>query len=303
MMYSFEKNIFMKYSLLLFFLFFAFAGFCGGSNADSSSREISIMTYNIKMLPRGANSFIHHFPLRRARLIPDKLIAEGVDVIVFQEAFDGVADRILRKKLKPAYPYCMGFKNRKVISYKRAGGVLIFSKYPMTELESIKYTQCKGIDCAGNKGALLVEVLHPAGRFQLFGTQMQAGGGKELKESQYAEAGALLKRHVQPGVLQFAAGDFNTKKANRELYDTLVRALDAQDGDITGELQYTSDHLLNDMDSYDPQKRNLIDYVFVRPNGVNILGTRRYVRKFEQTWHPKHKDLSDHFAMILKMHL
>lgn len=294
----------MRYCLLVLFLSFSVTAFCGGSPVnDTASREISIMTYNIKMLPRGANSFIHHFPLRRARLIPDKLIAEGVDVIVFQEAFDGVADRILRKKLSTAYPYNMGFKNRKVVSYKRAGGVLIFSKYPMTELESIKYTQCKGIDCAGNKGALLVEVQHPAGKFQLFGTHMQAGGSKELKVSQYAEAGALLKRHEQPGVPQFAAGDFNTKKGNRELYDTLVRALDAQDGDISGELQFTSDHILNDMENYDPKKRNLIDYVFFRPNGFRISSATRYVRKFEQQWHPKHKDLSDHFAMILKMHL
>jgi endonuclease/exonuclease/phosphatase family metal-dependent hydrolase len=302
MMYIFGENTFMRYCLLVFLLSFSVDAICGGSANDTASREISIMTYNIKMLPRGANSFIHHFPVRRAKLIPGKLITEGVDVIVFQEAFDGLADRILRRMLKPLYPYCMGFQNRKVVSYKRAGGVLIFSKYPMTELESIKYTQCKGIDCAGNKGALLVEVRHPAGKFQLFGTHMQAGGGKDLKESQYAEAGALLKRHEQQGVPQFAAGDFNTKKTDPNLYDTLVRALDAQDGMITGDLQYTSDHLLNDMDSYNPEKRNVIDYVFCRPNGVKVTDTRRYVRKFEQPWHSKHKDLSDHFAVVLKTH-
>jgi endonuclease/exonuclease/phosphatase family metal-dependent hydrolase len=132
---------------------------------------------------------------------------------------------------------------------------------------------------------------------------MQAGGGKELKESQYAEAGALLKRHQQQGVPQFAAGDFNTKKGDHTLYDTLVRALDAQDGLITGDLQYTSDHLLNDMDSYNPEKRNVIDYVFCRPNGVNVCNTSRCVRKFEHPWHPRHKDLSDHFAVVFKAHL
>jgi endonuclease/exonuclease/phosphatase family metal-dependent hydrolase len=214
-----------------------------------------------------------------------------------------MADRILRKKLSVAYPYNMGFKNRRVVTYKRAGGVLIFSKYPLTELESIKYTQCKGIDCAGHKGVLLVEVAHPAGKFQLSGTHMQAGGGKELKESQYAEAGALLKKHQQPGVPQFAAGDFNTHKDNPELYDTLLRALDAQDGEITGDQLFTTDHLLNDMETYEPTHRSVIDYVFFRPNGVRSVSSSRYVRRFQQQWHPKHKDLSDHFAMILKMHL
>jgi endonuclease/exonuclease/phosphatase family metal-dependent hydrolase len=295
----------MNYFLAFLFLLFSVAGFCGASGHLPSdtvpSREISIMTYNIKMLPRGANSFIHHFPLRRARIIPDKLIAEGTDVIVFQEAFDGVAVRILRRRLKVAYPYDMGFQNRKLVTYKKAGGVLIFSKYPLTEIESIKYTQCKGIDCAGHKGSMLVEVAHPAGRFQLLGTHMQAGGSRELKESQYAEAAALLKRHQQPGIPQFAAGDFNTKKGKPVLYDSLVRALDAQDGDISGDLKYTSDHMLNDMEEYDTTRRNLIDFIFIRPNGVTPVSTRRYIRQFEQRWHPRHKDLSDHFAVVMRM--
>ena len=298
----------MKHLLSILLLFTAVIGICGGSETQKNdtipSHQISIMTYNIKMLPRGANSFIHHFPLKRARLIPDKVIEEGADVVVFQEAFDGVAVRILRKKLSAAYPYNMGFQNRKVISYKRAGGVLMFSKYPLSEIESIKYSQCKGIDCAGNKGSMLVEVAHPAGRFQLLGTHMQAGGSKDLKESQYAEAGALLKRHEQAGVPQFAAGDFNTKKAaNPELYDSLVRALHAEDGNICSDLQFTSDHSLNDMEEYNPAKRNVIDYVFFKGNGVKPVSATRCVRRFEQQWDAKHKDLSDHFAMVLRMQL
>ena len=197
----------------------------------------------------------------------------------------------------------MGYQNRKLVSYKRAGGVLIFSKYPMKELESIRYKQCKGIDCAGHKGVMLVEVEHPAGKFQLSGTHMQAGGSPELKESQYAELGALLKKHEQVGVPQFAAGDFNTKKDRPVLYDTLVRILDAQDGEFSGNLKFTSDHLLNDMYDYDTEKRHIIDFVFFRPNGIKPRSVARYVRKFEQQWHPKHKALSDHFAVVLKMQL
>jgi endonuclease/exonuclease/phosphatase family metal-dependent hydrolase len=297
----------MKYIFFIIFFYIGLDVYCGGlyktKPNNSTSTEISIMTYNIKMLPRGANSFIHHFPLKRARLIPDKVIAEGTDIVVFQEAFDGVAVRTLRRKLAAAYPYNMGFQNRKVISYKRAGGVLIFSKYPLKEIESIKYNQCKGIDCAGNKGAMLVEVNQPAIKFQLLGTHMQAGGSRELKESQYAEAGALLKRHEQAGVPQFAAGDFNTKKGKPVLYDTLVRALNAEDGNISGDLLYTSDHALNDMEGYDTTKRNIIDYVFFKGNGVRPISSTRYIRKFEQRWDAKHVDLSDHFAMILRMQL
>ena len=293
----------MKKYLLLLLLGLSLHGFCGSeTNADTSAHQISIMSYNIKMLPRGA-VFLHHHPVIRARLIPAKLLQESPDVIVFEEAFDGKAVHVLQKKLKAVYPYCMGQQNRRLVTYKRAGGVLIFSKYPMRELESITYSECKGVDCIGHKGAMLVEIDHPAHKFQLLGTHMQAGGSRDLKLSQYQEAGALLKRHEQAGVPQFAAGDFNTVKANENLYPYLVDALKVEDGEISGELKYTSDHLLNDMENMDSTKRRVIDFVFYKSNGIKARTASRYAREFEQRWSAIHKDLSDHNAIILKMTL
>ena len=294
----------IKHIFLLLLLTISVTGFCAPpSGGDSThNQQISIMTYNIKMLPRGA-VFIHHHPVIRARLIPAKLMEESPDVIVFEEAFDGKAVRILKRRLKTMYPYCMGFQNRKVISYKRAGGVLMFSKYPMKEIESITYTECKGIDCIGHKGAMLVEVDHPLHKFQILGTHMQAGGGRDLKLSQYKEAGELLKRHEQAGVPQFAAGDFNTKKNDPNLYPYLVDAMKVEDGDLSGDLVFTSDHLLNDMENLDSTKRRVIDYVFYKSNGVKPVAAVRYAKEFEQRWSTRHKDLSDHNALILKMTL
>ena len=138
--------------LLLLFLGLQAGAFPGGElNKDSTARQISIMSYNIKMLPRGA-VFLHHHPVARAKLIPEKLLAEGTDLIVFEESFDTKAVRILKKGLAAMYPYSMGFQNRRLMTYKRAGGVLIFSKYPMHEIESTAYSECKGADCMGHKG-------------------------------------------------------------------------------------------------------------------------------------------------------
>ncbi|MBS1596136.1 MAG: sphingomyelin phosphodiesterase [Bacteroidetes bacterium] len=296
----------MKYLILIFALIAILSGYAAGTTDTVSitptPRQISILTYNIKMLPRAAISIGHH-PVKRAKLIPAKMIEENPDVIVFQEGFDGLAIRILRRKLKEKYPYTAGFKNHIVFTFKKAGGVLMFSKYPIRELESIKYTQCKGIDCAARKGCLLAEVQHPIQKFQILGTHMQAGGSNELKISQYKEAGALLKKHAVAGIPQFAAGDFNTRKNSTDLYPSLVQCMEVEDGDITGELQATSDHLLNDMDSYRPDKRNLIDFVFYRSNGFKAGRVERCVRRFMQPWSKTHKDLSDHFAVLMKMEL
>ncbi len=272
------------------------------NTGTDSTRQISILTWNIKMLPRGA-TFLHHHPIKRARLIPDVLMKQSPDVIVFQESYDGKAVRMLRKKLKTMYPYNEGFQNRKVITYKRAGGVLMFSKYPMKEIESIKYSKLAGIDKPAAKGAMLVEVEHPTKKFQLLGTHMQAGHGPEIKLSQYKDAANLLKRHQKDGVPQFACGDFNTSKSDTALYPKLIADLQMKDGDICTDLKCTSDHLLNDMDSYNPTKRNLIDYVFFKPNGIHPENISRSVIRFTHQWSKKHQDLSDHFAVELKMKL
>ncbi len=288
----------MKNYLPLFALLLSCKAFSAPNN-DTTSNQISILTWNIKMLPRGA-TFLDHHPILRARIIPGVLMKESPDVIVFQESYDGKAVRMLRRKLKPMYPYNQGYQNRKVITYKRAGGVLMFSKYPMKEIESIKYTHLEGIDKLARKGAMLVEVEHPAKKFQLLGTHMEAGGSKELKITQYVEAGELLKRHEQQGIPQFACGDFNTKRVDTLLYPKLISCLQMEDGNICTELKCTSDHLLNDMDTYNPERRNLIDYVFFKGNGVTPINTTRSVMSYEQQWNKKHKDLSDHYAVILR---
>lgn len=268
--------------------------------ASDTSKELSILTWNVKMLPRIANLFLHHRPVWRAKLIPDEVLREKPDVVVFQEMYSNVANRIFKKKLKEMYPYSQGFQNKKAVTYKRAGGVIIFSKYPMKEVESIRYTWLEGIDKKAGKGALLVEVQHPTGKIQVLGTHMEAGGSRELKISQYEDAGKLLRKHQQAGVPQFACGDFNTRLADTILYPKLLAALQMEDGEICTELKCTSDHLLNDMDSYNPEKRHLIDFVFFKGNGQKLVAPARSVLRFEKQWHKNHKDLSDHFAVMLR---
>lgn len=273
-----------------------------GVASDTVSSQVSILTWNIKMLPRVAVHLKHH-PVKRAHIIPGILLKESPDVIVFQEAYDRLAMKLIARQLRIMYPYQEGAQNRKGITFKRAGGVIIFSKYPMKELESIRYGWLEGIDKMAGKGALLVEINHPSKTFQVLGTHMEAGGSRELKISQYKDAGLLLKKHEKQGIPQFACGDFNTRRSDTILYPTLIKEIQAEDGNITGELQWTSDHLLNDMDSYSPTRRNLIDYVFCRPNGCVYLQTERRVMRYVTQWHKKHKDLSDHFAVLLRTKL
>lgn len=104
------------YILILFTVLFSCKAWAVDPHQDSTTaKAISIMTWNVKLLPRGA-VFLHHHPVVRAKLIPAKLMEENADVIIFQEAYDGLSIRIIKRKIKTAYPFCMGTKNRKAIS-------------------------------------------------------------------------------------------------------------------------------------------------------------------------------------------
>lgn len=267
--------------------------------ADTSA--INILSWNIKMLPRSL-TFIKHFPIKRAKIIPEKLNNSGYDVLVLQEAFDRKANRIMRKAMQQQYPYVIGPANQRP-GFKVSSGVIIYSKYPMTQLGTVDFKRCEKEDCYARKGALLVQIVAHGDTFQVLGTHLEAGGSRELKTSQYVELAGLLDEHTKEGIPQLVCGDFNTHKDDTVLYPRLLSYIKGEDGELTGELQYTSDHLLNDMDSYDPNRRNVIDFIFYRPNGRPYKTTERSIARYCQKWDDKHSDLSDHFGVLMKLKL
>lgn len=258
---------------------------------------LKVMSWNVKLLPR-VLTFLHHHPVKRARHIAEPVIAENVDVVVFQEAFDHKALRLIKKKLQPVMPYIAGHIKGHALTKKSSGGVVIFSKYPIDTVAKVRYNNSVGPDKIGKKGSIMAEITKNGKKIQIIGTHMQAGGTHELKISQYHQMADLATACKKDGVPQLFCGDFNTHKADSTLYPVLIKTIDAQDGDIQGDQLYTTDHKLNDMEKYNPNKRGVIDYVFVKPNGMQPKSTYRYVRRFTYQWSKTHKDLSDHFAII-----
>jgi len=272
----------------------------GNENANPSTQNnLRILSYNIKMLPRIIKSQ-HHYPVVRAHIIPKYIIEENADIVVFQEAFDGKADRILCKALKAKYPYIIGPLNKKP-GFKINGGVLICSKYPLKQLGTLQYSQCDDFDCWARKGVMLVEVNDGKRIFQIAATHMNGGGSVALKTSQYKEMGQLVKEFAKPGVPQFCVGDYNTSNLDPKYYNVLVSNLDAEDGPITGALKVTNDHLNNDMEWYEPGYRDIIDFIFYRPNGVRPQKMERSIKQYCQRWRPDHEDLSDHYALLMEL--
>lgn len=261
--------------------------------------ELRVLSYNIQMLPRWI-AHLGHRPLLRARLIPEKLIADSIDVIVFQEAFDKKCMRIIRSLLIGKYPYVAGPANDRKAGMKLNSGVMMFSRIPLKFVDQIDFRECEKEDCFARKGALLAEAEWQGKSIQIMGTHMEAGGTPELKTSQFMEINEMIRRHAREGVPQLLCGDFNIRKGS-ELYQTMLQTIGMEDGPLSGELQYTADHKLNDMCSYNPEDRKVIDFIFYRANGAPALFTDREVKRYRQRWNKKREDLSDHMALLMRL--
>lgn len=286
------KHFFLSFFILLLSVQ-SFAG------STSEPKKLRILSYNIQMLPRWI-LHMDHGPVKRAKLIPEKLIADSIDVIVFQEAFDKKCMRIISKQLKPFYPYVVGPGNDRKVGMKINSGVMMFSKIPLKFLDEVDFTECEKEDCWARKGALLAEGEWEGKTIQILGTHKEAGGSVILKTGQYLEILGMVRKHTKPGVPQLLCGDFNIRKGS-DIYIAMVATFGMEDGPITGELQYTSDHLLNDMSTYRPDDRKVIDFIFYRANGKKPVFIQREIKRYMQRWSDKHQDLSDHLAVLMTL--
>ena len=240
-------------------------------------------------------------PMKRSRIIPQEIIDDEIDIIVFQEAFDVRSRRILKRRLKESYPYKVGPANLSFFRIKTNSGILIYSKIPLEHLEEIDFEQCEGDDCLARKGALLVQGEWDGVPFQVLGTHLEAGGTAELKKSQYKEIRELIDRHKMEDVPQLLAGDFNTHKFRKpELYQSMLEMLDVEDGPLESDLKFTTDELRNDMNPAGKKgaKQGVIDFILYRGNGFQPQSMNRYVRQYQQNWRVDHSDLSDHNAVF-----
>lgn len=114
--------------------------------------SLRILSWNVKMLPgiaKGNN--------RRAKAIAEQIQKHSYDVIVLQEAFQPRPRNIIAKRLKANYPYQTKVLNKKTLTLKTNGGVMMMSRHPIGEVKEIRYSKREGIDRMARKGALLAE--------------------------------------------------------------------------------------------------------------------------------------------------
>lgn len=269
--------------------------------------SLRLLSWNIQMLPFPAPP---HGKAKRARAIAALLKENHYDVVVFQEAFKRRSRRILSRELRETFPHQTEVLNKKILSIKTNGGVMIFSRHPIDSVYEIRFTKRRGYDKFARKGAMLAEIQFHGKPIQVLGTHLQAFGTDDILISQYNQMKTeLLDPHQRNGVPQFLLGDFNTRKVPpvpaglsgaspmpQTRYMAMLQNLEAEDGELHGDQQYTMDRPYNDLCTRRKEARLLLDYILVRPTSSNV-SIRREVKIFRKQWTKDHQDLSDHFAL------
>ncbi|MBI3218059.1 MAG: sphingomyelin phosphodiesterase [Bacteroidetes bacterium] len=285
-------------------LFFLSISFCQAQDS------LKILSWNIQMLPRGVKG---NGKAKRARIIAEELKQRDYDVVVFQELFYHRSRTILLEQLKEKYPHQTQVLNKKLVSFKTNGGVLILSKHPIIDTREITYRQKSGPDRLSRKGALLATLNVNGKKLQVVGTHLQAFGKKEIMYSQYQQLhDELLKPTLLANVPQIVCGDFNTLKevpaqipaslpANFEeriaRYPVMLRVLQAEDGNLKGVQQYSMDRPNNDLCKKRKEFRLLLDYFLIRSNQSAAQISHRQITIIKKKWHKNHSDLSDHYGL------
>jgi endonuclease/exonuclease/phosphatase family metal-dependent hydrolase len=264
------------------------------TDGPKNVNSLKILTWNIYMLPYCS---LIKGNCRRARGIAKELSISDYDIIVFEEAFDFRARRIIKKKLEKKYPYIYGPANELFFSFRVNSGLWVLSKVPLKKLKEIQYKTRYGIDAMARKGAVLFEGEWLGHAFQLAGTHLQADSPDSIRREQCREISSdLLIKYARTNVPQIVCGDFNIEMDDNENYHYMLNTLDAQDGNIEGDICVSFDEIDNQLAKRENGKKCLIDYVLIR-NYKRLKEVRRRVAVFKAYHNNLSFDLSDHYGI------
>jgi endonuclease/exonuclease/phosphatase family metal-dependent hydrolase len=265
----------------------------------TKQRELKILTWNIYMLPFCSEI---HQNCKRAASIAEKIAGYNNDIIVFEEAFDYRARKILRSQLKLEYPFMYGPANDSKFSFKTNSGIWILSKIPLRQLEQIEFRNRFGIDAFARKGAVLLEGEWQGQTFQLLGTHLQANSPDSIRSGQCREiANKLLKKYAKLEIPQIVCGDFNIEFEDQVNYRNMLTLLEAENGSLQGDLQSSYDEIDNKLAQKEHGRKSLIDYILVR-NAKAIRNIVRQVFVLKENKENIFSDLSDHYGIEAFVH-
>jgi len=266
------------------------------TNFDSSMpQSISLLTYNVQLLPYVANITDHlNQPMLRAKIIPAKI--NQFDVAIIEELFDPIMREIFVKKMGEYYPYhtkIVGQNADKILT----GGVMIFSKWPIIKEDQMVYRAAGAVDAYAAKGAVYAVINKQGKMYHVLGTHLQAGDMTDKRKQMQELSDFIQMQNIAADQPVLMGGDFNTDQYNKENITFLLNTLHAS---LTKEMghPYSYDGIANTMSVGEAQSTpDAILYGVLHEKPRLALNKVFVLRDLpNETMWPAF-DLSDHFPV------
>ncbi|KAA1269448.1 sphingomyelin phosphodiesterase [Leptospira interrogans] len=291
------------------------------SNNIPKNVEIKVLSHNVFMLPTNLPRWGNWGHDERAKQISKSDYVKNQDVIVFEEAFDTSARKILLDNLQEEYPYQTDVVGRTKKNWDASlgnfrsyslvnGGVVILSKWPIEEkIQYIFNDSGCGADWFANKGFVYVKINKEGKKFHVIGTHTQSqdqncsNRGVPNRVNQFDDIrNFIYSKNIPKDETVLIVGDLNVIKGSNEYYDMISR-LNVNEPRYVG-VPFTWDAKTNEIAAYyyENEESVYLDYIFVSKSHAQppVWQNLAYDPVSKQTWTVSgytSDEFSDHYPI------
>lgn len=257
---------------------------------SQSPDSLKVVSWNVFLRP----GILKDKQIKRVDSIAASILKMDADVVVLQEVFHKRSRRKLIKALSKSYPYHTKMGRRSF--WGVPSGNCIFSKDSIESEQFIYYKKAMNADKLAKKGAIAVKINHLGKSFKIYGTHLQAGGGKEgagIRCSQIDQLASMSE--PSETTTSVFAGDFNIRYED-SLYEYLSEKLNISNFVPVNEELGTANFSDHDLTNASGSPK-WIDFIFLhRANGIRFRTSR--IKEPRCLFGKKRSRISDHNPVI-----
>jgi endonuclease/exonuclease/phosphatase family metal-dependent hydrolase len=284
---------------IFFCLFICVLGYSYTAQNESQIKDsITILSWNIQMLPHLYSPFTKYFRKKQKKRLPEivnYLNENDFEIIVLQEVFDLRAVRELKKKLKAKYPYIQ-IPLKKGAGIQLSNGIMIASKTPLEYVDHVVFSKPKGNEKMAQKGCVLVKCNWGNQPLFISGTHLNSRT-QEARRNQYKTiSNHIIKPYISDSIPFFLVGDMNTSY-NSRYFTEMMEVFQLHCSALKDKAPYT----YSSRNSWNSINYNVwIDYIFHNQN-KNVKIIDQYIIRPTMLIKDKKVDLADHYGIALKI--
>lgn len=201
---------------------------------DFETKKLKILDYNAFWRPTMLHMGRKEWMRLRSKLLLEKI--ESYDVVCLEEGFQfgsDIAKNFIEGAKSLGFKYVLTSKLPPIYTHQVIdSGLIILSKFPIIESDTIRYTVFCGVDSFAAKGSIYAKIqLDSKNHVHLFSTHLQASyqNGQEptvvdvlVRQKQFDQLSAFMATKVTDGYPAVLVGDLNVNSRLGDEYKSLL---------------------------------------------------------------------------------